>query len=32
MIDMAFANFIESWGVNRVEKNQASLLVVEEVF
>jgi hypothetical protein len=29
---MAFGYFIESWGVNKVEKNQASLLLVEDVF
>lgn len=31
MINMAFGNFIEFWGVNKVEKNQESLVLVEEV-
>jgi hypothetical protein len=32
MTDMAFGDFIESWGFNKIEKNHASLLLVEEVF
>jgi len=32
MIDVAFGYFIESQRVSRIEKNHASLLLVEEVF
>jgi hypothetical protein len=32
MADMAFGYFIKTWKVNRIEKNQAMILYVEEMF